>query len=270
MVDLTQRIEQIQKMVDAGDYFTINRARQYGKTTTLAALAKMLEQQYLVISLDFPALGSAAFQNENTFSLAFLLIFLKELKRQQVEEIPGIGELTAELQEILKQRDENLDLLALFEYLLEICACSQKPVVLTIDEVDSASNNQIFLDFLAQLRSCYLNRDTKGTPAFQSVILTGVYDVKNLKQKLRSDEEHRVNSPWNIAADFDVDMDLPEKGIRNMLYEYEFDHCTGMDADELAALLYEYTSGYPYLVSRVCKLMDEKVGIADSENKKSS
>ena len=70
MVDLTQRIEQIQKMVDAGDYFTINRARQYGKTTTLAALAKMLEQQYLVISLDFQALGSAAFQNENTFSLA--------------------------------------------------------------------------------------------------------------------------------------------------------------------------------------------------------
>lgn len=27
----------------------------------------------------------------------------------------------------------------------------------------------------------------------------------------------------------------------------------------MAALLFEYTSGYPYLVSRLCKLMDEQV-----------
>lgn len=35
-----------------------------------------------------------------------------------------------------------------------------------IDEVDSASNNQIFLDFLAQLQNCYLER--KETQTFQS------------------------------------------------------------------------------------------------------
>ena len=40
-------------MIDAGQYFTINRARQYGKTTTLAALAKYLIQDYVVVSLDF-------------------------------------------------------------------------------------------------------------------------------------------------------------------------------------------------------------------------
>ena len=32
MVDLTERLVQIKAMVDAGKYFTINRARQYGKT----------------------------------------------------------------------------------------------------------------------------------------------------------------------------------------------------------------------------------------------
>lgn len=73
MVDLTDRIQQIRKMVDAGDYFTINCARQYGKTTTLTALAKAMDQEYLVVSLDFQALGSAAFQNENAFSLAFTM-----------------------------------------------------------------------------------------------------------------------------------------------------------------------------------------------------
>lgn len=64
-----------------------------------------------------------------------------------------------------------------------------------IDEVDSATNNQVFLDFLVQLRAYYIDRDVQ--PTFQSVILTGVYDVMNLKRKIRPDEEHKVNSPWN-------------------------------------------------------------------------
>ena len=42
MVDLTERVKEIKKLVDAGKYFTINRARQYGKTTTLAALGNLL------------------------------------------------------------------------------------------------------------------------------------------------------------------------------------------------------------------------------------
>ena len=33
MVDLTRRLDEIKIMVDEGKYFTINRARQYGKTT---------------------------------------------------------------------------------------------------------------------------------------------------------------------------------------------------------------------------------------------
>ena len=40
MVDLSERVNEIRKMVEAGEYFTINRARQYGKTTTLDALER--------------------------------------------------------------------------------------------------------------------------------------------------------------------------------------------------------------------------------------
>ena len=54
MVDISDKVEQIKKLVDDGKYFTINRARQYGKTTTLAALKKILCNYYTVISLDFP------------------------------------------------------------------------------------------------------------------------------------------------------------------------------------------------------------------------
>lgn len=31
MVDIRERLEEIKKLVDVGEYFTINRARQYGR-----------------------------------------------------------------------------------------------------------------------------------------------------------------------------------------------------------------------------------------------
>ena len=33
MVDLSERVVEIRKLVDAGEYYTINRARQYGKAS---------------------------------------------------------------------------------------------------------------------------------------------------------------------------------------------------------------------------------------------
>ena len=83
--------------------------------------------------------------------------------------------------------------------------------------------------------------------------------MKNIKQRLRPDGEHRVNSPWNIAADFLLDMNFSVKDISGMLAEYESDYQTGMDIKEIAQFIYDYTSGYPFLVSRICKLMDERI-----------
>lgn len=42
MVNIDERLRKVKAMVDAGKYFTINRARQYGKTTTLMALENYL------------------------------------------------------------------------------------------------------------------------------------------------------------------------------------------------------------------------------------
>lgn len=113
------------------------------------------------------------------------------------------------------------------------------------------------------LRRKYLAR--KAEPTFQSVILAGVYDIKNLKLKIRPQEEHQYNSPWNIAADFAVDMSFSKSDIAGMLMEYESDQNTGMDRSEMADLIWEYTSGYPFLVSRLCKIMDEDIPDAEKE-----
>lgn len=109
--------------------------------------------------------------------------------------------------------DSDLD--ELFTRLSEICEDAPRPIVLMVDEVDSASNNQVFLDFLAQLRGYYLAR--KNSPTFHSVILSDVYDIKNLKLKIRPDEAHRYNSPWNIAVKFKIEMAFSAEQIGAML-----------------------------------------------------
>ncbi len=250
MVDLTDRLKQVKVMIDAGQYFTINRARQYGKTTMLQALENFLGKEYIVVSLDFQRLSYANFESEPAFVMAFAGELL-----DSVENLPE--EVYRNLDVFAEGSARNLTLSSLFRTINLWCRQSEKRIVLMIDEVDSATNNQVFLDFLAQLRGCYLTRNVK--PAFQSVILTGVYDVRNIKKKIRLQEDHKTNSPWNIAADFLIDMSFSVNDIAGMLLEYENDYRTGMDIGDIAGLIYEYTSGYPFLVSRICKLLDERL-----------
>ena len=270
MVNIDGRLSKIKEMVDRGDYFTINRARQYGKTTTLKALACYLAKGdtltdavrskfpgYEVLDLDFQKLSYRDFESEASFVKAFSRESLKKDGRR----ISIPEQIRTRLTEFSKTTSKEIILADLFGCFADWCAESSRPIVLLIDEIDSATNNQVFIDFLAQLRGAYIERDE--VPAFQSVILASVYDIKNLKSKFVKDENHKMNSPWNIAADFLVDMSFSACDIAGMLRTYEADYHTGMDREEIADLLYEYTSGYPYLVSRICKILDERIAGSD-------
>ncbi len=255
MVNIDGRLQEISRLVDAGKYFTINRARQYGKTTTLMALGRYLREKYHIVSMDFQTFGSADFGTEAIFASAFAGSFLDSFQLGMPAMTEALHSATESLAHDID--NEKFTLRPLFQKLGAICAASHRPVVLIIDEVDSAANNQVFLDFLAQLRAQYIRRFQQ--PAFWSVILAGVYDIRHLRQKLRPEEEHKYNSPWNIAADFKVDMSFSKDDIAGMIREYDSDYHLGMEIGEMALLLYDYTSGYPFLVSRLCQLMDEDV-----------
>ena len=256
MVDLSERVKEIKKLVDDGKYFSINRARQYGKTTTLSALKQVLDTEYIVLSLDFQSIDHDVFENGATFSQAMARIIVDAY---EFEDVPVPEKTISALKELNDSDPGKIKMDTLFRILKRWIKQSEKSIILMIDEVDSAANNQVFLDFLAQLRDGYIGRDTDGVPAFQSVILAGVTDVKHLKSKIRSEGGHKVNSPWNIAADFDIDMSLSETGIKGMLDEYESDHHTGMNTAAIAKSVREYTNGYPFLVSRICQLTDEDI-----------
>ena len=257
MVNLDTRLALIKRFVDRGAYFTMNRARQYGKTTTLHALCQYLQKDYYTVLMDFQSFGEGEFVNENTFALTFGEEFIRLFVQNNQECTKAVYEVIEDLEGIIDASPSNFRLRKLFLKLQVLCSVADKPIVLMIDEMDSASNNQVFLDFLSQLRAYYIQRNKQ--PTFQSVILAGVCDVKNLRRKIRTEEEHKVNSPWNIAADFNMDMSFSCEEIEQMLVEYEKDYHTNMDTCNMAKLIYDYTSGYPFLVSKICKLLDEQI-----------
>lgn len=261
MVKIDNRVKKIKEdYVDYGSYFVINRGRQYGKTTTLRALEEYLKEEYIVLSLDFQEIETASFADSIVFSHTFAKKLLMAFRFVEAEDRENLQELLINF----KKDSVNGGLDELFECLSSICEISSRPIVLMIDEVDSASYNQVFIDFLAQLRGYYLKRDK--TPIFHSVILAGVYDIKNLKLKLRPESEHQYNSPWNIAAKFDIDMSFSSSGIAGMLEEYEMEHQTGMDITAAAEEIYAYTAGYPVLVSSICKYIDEDIPVKELDN----
>jgi len=254
MVDISEKLKEIMKLVDAGYYFTINRARQYGKTTTLFALEKQLQGSDAVcVSISFESAGDTMFENSASFCQRFLLHVSKVIGRTDKEFAA-------------QWLDESVTDFGLLGYHLDKL-CENKKIVLMIDEVDKTSNNHIFIDFLSLLRSKYLAKTAGRAHTFHSVILAGVHDIKNIKLKLVKEgkselkaDERQLNSPWNIAADFNVDMSFSPSDIATMLNQYEDDHHTGMDIRTISQEIYNFTSGYPFLTSRICKHIDEELG----------
>ncbi len=254
MVDVTERVAIIHKMIAQGDYFCINRGRQYGKTTTLEAISRQLSDEYCIFRISFEVLPDSSFGEEEKLYAALVYLLAQSFEWVPLEGLDAeVGEWIRNFAEL---HDERCSYKELSKFISTICHRNTKPVVLLVDEVDQAGNHASFLKFLGLLRGMFLNRDI--VPTFKSVILAGVYDVKNLKLKIRPEEQHQYNSPWNIAAPFNVDMSLSAEGIKVMLDEYEADHCKGISTAEVASWLRDYTGGYPFLVSRLCQLLDEQ------------
>ena len=245
MVDISGKLEKIKALIDNRYYFTINRARQYGKTTTLSQLRRLLSDEYVVISTSFQGLGDTNFATEEQFCQGLL---------KNIRNVLRFSDVSKEYYERWYNKAvTSFDLLS--EHITNMC--EGKQVVLMIDEVDQASNHRVFLNFLGMLREKFLARKGGLDFTFHSVILAGVYDIKNIKLKLIGEGVH--TPPWNIVADFEVRMSFSPEEIAGMLSRYETDYKIGMDIPVIAEAIYSYTNGYPFLVSRICQYIDEKL-----------
>ena len=120
MVDIGKKLEEIKTLVDAGKYFCINRARQYGKTTTLSALRKYLSPQYEVVSISFQGIGRDGFESEGRFVQSFSRLIRREKRTganisQQILDI---------FSEYIDRKEHPASLDELFDTITEWCAVS--------------------------------------------------------------------------------------------------------------------------------------------------
>ncbi len=247
MADVSKKLVQTIKLVENGKYFIINRPRQYGKTTALFSVATALRAtgDYIVFNTSFEGVDKADFEDEQQFSSSFVRLLGKSMETFDRENAVKLLDLAPTVK----------GMNALSDFITDFVTNTNKKVVVLIDEVDQSSNNELFVKFLALLRKKYLAR--VETPTFHAVVLAGLHDVKSLKLKLRPNEEQKYNSPWNIAADFKVDMNLQPSEIKPMLEAYCKDRGVDMNTQQMADSLFYHTSGYPFLVSKLCKTIDE-------------
>lgn len=249
MVDLTDRLEKMKHMIDKGTYFCINRGRQYGKTTTINALCDYLKEDYAVFSLTFENVSDTSFKAVETI-LAKIISKMNE--SLLFEDVYNLSEQNKKLIEQMAGKAEVTDS-EFIVFVAKLVKNNEKPIIIIIDEVDQASGYDAFLKFLGILRASYLTRVKK--PTFRSVILASVYDIKNLKKKIPG-STGAPNSPWNIAASFDVPMEFNAQEIAGMLKEYASDRGITFDIEGMAKEIEDFTGGYPFLVSKICQLLD--------------
>jgi len=251
MVDTSKKIEAIISLIEKGKYFAINRPRQFGKTTTLSLLCNQLKtnSEYIVFDISFEGIGDVIFDNETVFCPQFFEILENDICKRN----PQIAQLISELIPVINSFK------TLSDAITQLCNAANAKIVILIDEVDKSSNNQLFLSFLGTLRNKFLDSAAGKDTTFHSVILAGVYDVKTLKLKINPESTGKLNSPWNIAADFKIDMSFNATEIATMLVDYTNAQNVQMDISTISERIYHYTNGYPFLVSRICKFVDEDI-----------
>ncbi|MBO7598499.1 MAG: hypothetical protein J6T70_15790 [Bacteroidales bacterium] len=253
MVDVTAKMKVFEGLIDDGKYFTITRARQFGKSTSLNWIYNNLSDRYLVIPASFEKYSEDSWNDDDSFCKYFCTKIIDACVRENDKSVISFWQDA--------KNTQKFDFDQLSQKITDFCQKCGRKVVLTIDEVDKASNNEVFVRFLGMLRNLYLDREkfSDETLTFWSVILAGVYDVKNLKLKIRPEEKHQFNSSWNVAADYKLDMTFNPQEISTMLADYENDYHFGFNIKEISEEIYKYTSGYPVLVSAVCKAIDEQL-----------
>ncbi len=251
MMDASAKLAGVMEMIEAGEYFTINRPRQYGKTTTLLAIYHHLQarQDYLPVEMNFQGIDEQWHVSDG----AFASMFARLLRESMELAAPDLHQLLED------RKGEAQDMDSLSRLITRLAHQSNRRIVLLIDEVDASSNFDPFLRFLGMLRNKFLRREIPTHKTFHSVVLAGVHDIKSLKLKVRDDQTAQYNSPWNIASDFKVEMSFRPHEIAPMLVDYSLAESVEIDVPAFADKLYYYTSGYPFLVSKLCKTIAEKI-----------
>jgi hypothetical protein len=229
-------LDDVLMLIAQNKYFVLHAPRQTGKTSTLLALTKYLNDsgQYDCVYANVEGAQAA----RNNLEMAMNNIMTEIHKRAGIFLGRDLDEFG--FRDQVRSGDPSS---ALSSGLAKWATNSDKPIVLLLDEVDALVGDSL-ISLLRQVRSGY---DSRPGNFPQSIILCGVRDVRDYRIH-SGGEVITGGSAFNIKAKSLRMGDFIESEVRALITEHTKE--TGQAfTEEALDLLWHLTRGQPWLVN---------------------
>jgi hypothetical protein len=259
MLPPTQRLPELERLIEQRSYFVVHAPRQTGKSTAMLALAEQLTEsgRYASVMLSVEVgnpFNAYPEQAERVILDAWLSRARVYLPAPLV---PSIDWTEAEPGRRISYT------------LQKWSEVSPLPLVVFIDEIDSLENETL-LSVLRQLRDGYPIRP-RSFP--HSLGLIGLRDVRDYKVasggsvRAASPQENRLNSasPFNIKVRSLTLRDFTAAEVAELYTQHTTETGQVFEPDAIA-LAYELTQGQPWLVNALAKEIIEEMEIEPTQS----
>ncbi|MDR2179327.1 MAG: ATP-binding protein, partial [Synergistaceae bacterium] len=242
-VDPLRRINygEVRQLIDQKQYFVLHAPRQTGKTTSLLAMVKKINEEGRHRCLYINVESAQMARNDIEKGIRAILSELG----QRMELSLGDSEPYEWVSSIL-EKDGALKALATM--LTRICTKSDKPLVLFIDEIDSLIGDTL-VSVLRQLRAGYATRPSEFPI---SVILCGVRDVRDYRIHMSDGDIITGGSCFNIKAGSLRLGDFSREEVRE-LYEQHTEATGQVFEENVYPVVWDLTHGQPWLVNALAR-----------------
>jgi hypothetical protein len=223
--------EELYRLALAGEYCNVLAARQMGKSSLMVRTANRLQAGGVRTAiLDISTLGGGISTPE-----AWFFGFLDELAFQL-----GLAE---EVNAWWEARQNHNPVQRFSNFLREVVLAEiQEPVVIFVDEIDSALEMSFADDFFAAIRAAFNARASHPEYRRLTFILLGVARPADLIRD-------RNRTPYNIGSHIHLsDFTLPELQPFQDVIEETFPG----QGQEIVEWVLEWTNGQPYLTQKLC------------------
>jgi len=225
----------IERLIEAEQYFLIHAPRQTGKTTFLHSLAHRLnhEGKYVATVCSLESAGYPSISVEDANEVFINAMYRTAAIFLQKPELPPHPDGYSKNASLLQR------------YLSDWCGALPKPLVLLLDEVD-ALYDDVLISTLRQLRDGFQARPA-GFP--QSIALVGLRDIREYRLRARADNPSiGAGSPFNVKAKSFFLPVFSLEEVRGLLQQHT--HDTGqVFTEEVIQKLYAYSGGQPWLTN---------------------
>ncbi|MBK1734180.1 hypothetical protein CKO15_02555 [Halorhodospira abdelmalekii] len=229
--------DEIQRLIDQERYFVLHAPRQTGKTTTLLAMMKALNEQGRYVCAYANIEGAQAARGDETKGMPAICDALIDGIARSVE----VAALRVWYREIRREVAPHHLLSSLLARWAET---SDRPTVLFLDEVDALVGDTL-ISLLRQIRAGYAQRP-EAFP--QSIVLCGVRDVRDYRMHQEGAEVITGGSAFNIKAK-SLRMGNFSQAECEALWR-QHSEATGQPFDPaIFPELWEDTRGQPWLVN---------------------